>query len=670
MTETGNGTQITSYTTWWQQYNYDALNRLDWVREISNGAEIWKQDFTYDRYGNRTIDQTNTWGPATGAAINKKNFTVNTTNNRLGVPAGQSGTMSYDNAGNLTTDTCSGAAITRVYDAENRMTSETQAGSFVAGSYTYNADGQRVRRTVGGQPSAVTTWQVYGFSGELLAEYAASAAPATPQKEYGYRNGQLLITAEPALAGAPVNLALNKLTTQSSTYIYGDPTPNLAVDGNTDGVWLNHSVASTNNEAQAWWQVDLGSTTAVSSVEVWNRTDCCPERLSNFNVMLLDANQATVASVSVTGPGGTPTTVAVSGAARYVKVQLAGTNFLSLAEVKVWSTAAAAANINWLVTDQLGTPRMIFDKTGSLAGVSRHDYLPFGEEIFVGTGGRTSAQGYSVADGVRQKFTSKERDNETGLDYFGARYYASTQGRFTGADPYDINFERQETADPQEANALFTAYIGQPQHWNHYSYALNNPLKYIDPDGLYEYEVTVLGQTVKVHIDDDIIKGKPEVLKRIQDNLQKAFDKINAGANDLTQDQIESIHSQNRINVSNYNPNATVGGTFYITQRTAENPNIDTLSADIIHDSRHSEQFARGLSYNEKTAIPMETEASQFAVDVMDKMGGFNADVRAGYQDDAKTGHFLRGSGWKDKSTPKSRAKVSETMQKPQKRRN
>ena len=78
-------------------------------------------------------------------------------------------------------------------------------------------------------------------------------------------------------------------------------------------------VATTNNEAQAWWQVDLGTMAAVGSVEVWNRTDCCPERLSNFNVMLLDANQATVASVNVTGPGGTPTTVAVSGAARYVE---------------------------------------------------------------------------------------------------------------------------------------------------------------------------------------------------------------------------------------------------------------------------------------------------------------------------------------------------------------
>jgi YD repeat-containing protein len=80
------------------------------------------------------------------------------------------------------------------YDAENRMTSETQTVSNVVGVYTYNADGQRVRRKVGG----VETWQIYGMDGELLAEYPASGAATPPQKEYGYRNGQLLITAEPA----------------------------------------------------------------------------------------------------------------------------------------------------------------------------------------------------------------------------------------------------------------------------------------------------------------------------------------------------------------------------------------------------------------------------------------------------------------------------------------
>jgi len=81
-------------------------------------------------------------------------------------------------------------------------------------------------------------------------------------------------------------------------------------------------------------------------------------------------------------------------------------------------SGSSTAQIHWLVTDQLGTPRMVFDQTGSLENISRHDYFPFGEEIFAGAGGRTPQQGYGANDNVRQRFTSKERDNETGLDYF------------------------------------------------------------------------------------------------------------------------------------------------------------------------------------------------------------------------------------------------------------
>lgn len=262
----------------------------------------------------------------------------------------------------------------------------------------------------------------------------------------------------------------------------------------------------------------------------------------------------------------------------------------------------------------------------------------------------------------------KERDVETGLDYFGERYYASMQGRFTGADPYDINLERQETEDPREANALFRDYIEQPQRSNQYAYALNNPLKYVDPDGLYEYEAELLSKKIKVHIDCSILKKDPDALKRIQGNLQKAFDKINAGADKLTKDQIQSIGSMSRISVSNQQFLGMNGSTFQITQRTAENPNIDKLSGDIIHDSRHEEQSKRGLSYNETTAIPMEMEASQFAVGVMRNAGGWDAHVLKGFEDDAQTGHLP--PGWKDKSTPKSRARVFAIMSRPQKRRN
>lgn len=67
----------------------------------------------------------------------------------------------------------------------------------------------------------------------------------------------------------------------------------------------------------------------------------------------------------------------------------------------------------------------------------------------------------------RYKFTGKERDAESGLDYFGARYYGSSMGRWMSADPLQISQQR----------------ILDPQQWNMYSYVRNSPLSAVDPDG-------------------------------------------------------------------------------------------------------------------------------------------------------------------------------------------
>ena len=152
-------------------------------------------------------------------------------------------------------------------------------------------------------------------------------------------------------------------------------------------------------------------------------------------------------------------------------------------EIQAFGTSAGGEKVQWLVPDHLGTPRIILDQTGNLTNVKRHDYLPFGEELFAGTGGRTVAHGYS-ADGVRQQFTSKERDIETGLDSFLARYYSATQGRFTTADEFSggpeqlFYFEQAASENP-----TFYAELEEPQTLNKYHYAINNPLRYVDPDG-------------------------------------------------------------------------------------------------------------------------------------------------------------------------------------------
>ena len=102
----------------------------------------------------------------------------------------------------------------------------------------------------------------------------------------------------------------------------------------------------------------------------------------------------------------------------------------------------------FFVTNHLGTIAARMDLSGQLMETYR--YLPYGER-YAGT--QTTHQ-----------YTGKERDAESGLDYFGARYYASAHGRWMGVDPV-------------------LGDMGNPQRLNRYSYVGNDPIGTIDPDG-------------------------------------------------------------------------------------------------------------------------------------------------------------------------------------------
>ncbi len=409
----------------WQQYDYDRLNRLTTVREVMNGNDQWRQTYTYDRHGNRRIDTnpSQTWG-----GVNNLGFELETASNRLYAPGDlalpdASRRMQYDQSGNLKTDTYTGQGQ-RTYDAENRMTGST---GVLPAIYKYDGEGRRINRIVSG----VETWQVYGTGGELLAEYAQNAAAASPQKEYGYRNGKLLIIATAGTSwGSAPTFANNPLAVGTTTV------QALHITQLRDAI---NDLRGHMSLADYTWAYSATTNDYISANPILEMRTALDQAL------------------------GAPSPAYATGLVQGQLIKAVHIQELRDRLLTAWSSGTSL-QINWLIADHLGTPRMIFDLTGSLASTRRHDYLPFGEELSTQSG-RNSAQGY-VADDTRQQFTSQERDDETGLDYFGARYYGSPLGRFTSPDDF-----------------LNDTHAIEPQSWNLYTYVRNNPLRHFDPDG-------------------------------------------------------------------------------------------------------------------------------------------------------------------------------------------
>ena len=135
-----------------------------------------------------------------------------------------------------------------------------------------------------------------------------------------------------------------------------------------------------------------------------------------------------------------------------------------------YSTAApTSGGTFYRTTDHLGSTRLVTKQDKS--DTDCFDYAPFGEEIPNTLGNRSSNACFAASFDDRHRFTGQERDEESKLDYFGARYFGASLGRFTSPDPL------LESADP-----------ANPQTWNRYAYVVNSPLVLIDPTGLQTEE--------------------------------------------------------------------------------------------------------------------------------------------------------------------------------------
>jgi RHS repeat-associated protein len=118
--------------------------------------------------------------------------------------------------------------------------------------------------------------------------------------------------------------------------------------------------------------------------------------------------------------------------------------------------AAQTEIVEYYGHDALGSIRIVFTASG--VATARADYEPFGEAVTIA--------GMPAGPLPAQQFTGQERDQLERQDYFGARYYRPRHGRFSQVDP---------------------VYAGlfDPQQWNRYAYARNNPLSFVDPTGEY-----------------------------------------------------------------------------------------------------------------------------------------------------------------------------------------
>jgi len=221
----------------------------------------------------------------------------------------------------------------------------------------------------------------------------------------------------------------------------------------------------------------------------------------------------------------------------------------------------------YYLIDHLGSIRVtLLDAAGTLNVVHVRDYYPYGESI----DGRTQIIG---ADQQKYLFTEKERDAESGYDYFGARYNSSTLGTWLQADP------------------LAEKYPGSSP----YNYAIDNPLKFIDPtgetirintgqlnpDGSTNYITYSLGMSTD---------GCPDFIKEIVDELDymymqvggdlviKALMKKESGNFDFqqgglskdaesTSGEFQPNHKGGVIALNDYGINTTAHETFHAYQQ-------------------------------------------------------------------------------------------------------
>ena len=501
---------------------YDALNRIT-TRSYSDSTPT--VTYVYDAVG---VANSKGRPTSVSSSVSATNYTaydpLGRVKNANQVTDGQTYSLSYSYnlAGNLTSLTYpSGRVIETRYDSAGRVVGvkDQQSGIYYAGAVESDAT-NRMQYAANGAVQVMKLgnglWEHTDFNSRLQTTQIGLGTSSTDSSTLGLtynygstnNNGNLLSI---AYTGGGLSYSqtfaydeLNRLTTSaesggswSQTNKY-DRYGNRAIDlgGGNQSLYFN---AANNRITNSGYVYDgAGNLTSDGTQSYgYDAENKIKSVGGESDVYRYDSDGNRVRKNFI---GGEKVRMVYSGSQLIAEYALSNG---ALAKEYIYcakgllATIEPASGIKYTTADLLDSPRVITGSTGSV--LSRHDYKPFGEEIGAGIGGRNTGIGFGVSDGLRQHFTSKERDFETGLDYFGARYFASVQGRFTTVDP--IKFAPSRMYEPQAINL--------------YVYCANNPLINVDADG--RYYVGKDGKKVQVTETG----GKVQVGKNASDALKR-----------------------------------------------------------------------------------------------------------------------------------------------------
>lgn len=437
---------------WEQRFSYDELGRISIASEYAQGTggtPSWKQEFTYDRYGNRFQSGSGNTGVGFTPVVSSD---ISASTNRF-ISTGST-PITYDAAGNITQDKQfridpQGDGMNYTYDANGRQLTAASTDGTGTQTSVYDCVGQRVQTSA----NNVTRQMVYDIFGQLVADYKNGSL----ERENIYRGGQILAVYEAAstcyksidqfitdfyqgaLGRQPNSTELTNWTTTLTQAQARGVRPLIGAAQELGNALFTSTEYTNMNTTDTQFVTDLYEA-------FLQRTPDTPGL--NFWVSQVPSN------------GRTNVRLAFAVSAEF------GENLAALCP-GTSSGTSTSANLKYLLTDAQGSVRALMNNSGSGSStiVARHDYLPFGETIWAGVGLRTTTQKYATTNGARHRFAQTEQDEATGLDHTWYRKYDSFAGRWTSPDPLSGN-------------------VANPQSFNLYTYAGNDPVNLIDASGL------------------------------------------------------------------------------------------------------------------------------------------------------------------------------------------